>query len=95
MAIFLIFFFVCLIPALIPFIIQMFTCIKTEKLLLRLIPVSVPAVALAIWAFLILDGYFTKSFMIGNAIDWLLWQCMTVALIIAHGPPFLILGWKK
>jgi hypothetical protein len=95
MAIYLIPLFLFLPIALIPCIIQLLVCLATDKFWIRLIPVTVSALVMAFWAFLILDGYFPMTSFLGYTLDWMMWISMLSALAIGHGLPFLILGLKK
>lgn len=95
MAIYLIPLFLFLPIALIPCIIQLLVCLSTDKFWIRLIPVTVSVLMMAVWAFLILDGYFPTTSFLGNALDWMMWVSMLSALAIGHGLPFLIFGQKK
>lgn len=94
MAIYLIPFFICLAVAAIPFVIQLFVCMGTAKMWIRLIPVYLSAGLCILWAIALLQGVIPGASYIGNALDWVLWQSMCAALIVAHSIPFLIFGRK-
>lgn len=95
MEVYIIPFIVCLTVALIPLLIQLLFCVVSENLLIRLIPPILSAGLCLVWAYHIAHGLIPGTPYLGYALDWLLWQCMCAALVIAHGVPFLILGRKK
>lgn len=95
MGIYMIPFVICLVFALVPLLIQLMVCMATQNLKIRMIPVIISAVLLLAWAYQIAHGLVPVTPYLGYALDWMLWQCMCAAMIIAHGVPFLILGHKK
>lgn len=95
MEIYIIPFIICLAVAFVPFLIQLLICMASKKLWVRLVPAIVSAALILVWAYHILQGLIPGTPYMGYALDWMLWQCMCAALVIAHGVPFLILGRKK